>query len=216
MKQKRMSSWYQVQALLNSGQCTLEEAQGFLTEIQSSEEQPSDSPDGEVHPVRQAVEHLAGPGLERETDLYCSYMELFLDAMAGFFQTPALILPESVMVDTLEALKKNHAVSQRMGGDVSIVTGVLAEDAEFLKLASRCSQEDLKRIDALAKDSIEELINVVNGHFIIQLAKRGIDVELETPRSGKNIVPHGDQQLALRVCTDSIIFYMLLATDDFL
>ena len=167
-------------------------------------------------PVHYAVRTLCGERLAKEAVLYGDFMEIFMDSLMDFLHAPAVISLEPVPSATFSTLVATHAASQHMGGDVSIVTGILAEDAEFLELAGRYSEEELTEIDEIAIDSIQEFLNVINGIYSIQLAERGIEVELEVPRWGALVIPKGLQQLVMQVCTDFGTIYAIVAADEFI
>ncbi len=167
-------------------------------------------------PVHYAIRTLCGEQLELESAFYSDFMEIFMDSLMDFLRAPAVISLEPVSEKVFSTELATHAASQCMNGDVSIVTGILAENDKFLELASRYSEEDLTEIDEIAIDSIQEFLNVVNGIYSIQLAERGIEVDLEVPRWGKLVVPKGTQQLVTRVCTDFGTVYAVLALDEFI
>lgn len=167
-------------------------------------------------PVHYAVRTLCGERLAKEAVFYSDFMEIFMDSLMDFLHAPAVLALEPVDAAEFASGLATHAVSQRMGGDIGIVTGILAEDAAFLELAGRYSEEDLTEIDEMAVDSIQEFLNVINGIYSIQLAERGVEVELEVPRWGAVVVPHGQRQLILRVCTDFGRIYAIVAADEFI
>ena len=167
-------------------------------------------------PVHYAVRRLCGERLAKERAVYSDFMEIFMDSLMDFLHTPAVISLEPVSEIEFTSGFATHAASQHMNGDVSIVTGILAEDAEFLELAGRYSEEDLTEIDEIAIDSIQEYLNVINGIFSIQLAERSIDVELEVPRWGAVVIPQGHRQLIMRVCTDFGMIYVIVSSDEFI
>lgn len=167
-------------------------------------------------PVHSAVRQLCGERLARESVFYGDFMEIFMDSLMDFLHAPAVISLEPVKEIEFSSDLATHAASQHMDGEVSIVTGILAEDAEFLELAGRYSEENLTEIDDIAIDSIQEFLNVINGIYSIQLAERSIDVELEVPRWGSVVIPSGHQQLIMRVCTDFGTIYAIVAADEFI
>ena len=169
-----------------------------------------------LHPVRYAVRRLSGERTDLEETHYEEFMELFMDALMDFLKSSAVISLEPVEASTFFKLGKTYAASQRLTGDLSIVTGIIGKDSCFLELAKRYAQEDMDAIDDLAVDSIEEFLNVLNGAYMVQLAKRDLETDLETPRWGRNVVPHGSQQLAMQICADFGSFYAVLATDEFI
>ena len=157
--------------------------------------------DVDTHPARTAV-LLAAKSLseiDQETTYYA-----------------AVILPVAIPAPTLEQKHGLWGVSQRVTGDVSIVDGILARDRVFLALASRYAGFDLTEMDEDTVDALEEFLNVVNGLFIVELANRKFEPDLEFPRAAEDVIPRGSHQLALRLYTAVGHFLLILSTDAFL
>lgn len=212
-----MDRRYLAQRLLNEGRLTREELAGLLRKgsFETVEEAAGFSDEADEHPVMTAVRRAAGEELLLESEAYSEYMELFMDSLMKFLKTPAAIDPEPV--PRHEQSDVFNAVSQRMDGDLSIVSGILAEDAQFVELAARYSGEEVSRPeDELAVDSLEEFLNVVNGVFSRQKAMKNEEIDLEVPRCGRLMTPEANQQLILRVYADFGVFYVVLSSDEFM
>ncbi len=194
------------QYLLNQGMLDYRELSVYFREREQMPESP----------VHWAVNKLCGQQLAEEAPFYSDFMEIFMDSLMDFLHAPAVISVEPAEESEFAGGLSIHAASQRMSGDVSIVTGILAENAKFLELARRYSEEDLTEIDEMAIDSIQEFLNVINGIYSIRLAERDIQADLEVPRWGTVVVPHGHRQLVMRVCTDFGRIYVVLAADEFI
>ena len=208
------------QRLLNAGQLDTQEVQDILagkyTEQELRTKYGKLPPD--THPARTAVIEAAKaiPDALSETTLYADYVELFTASLTRFLHLDALIVPTPVSVAEIEKEDGMWAVAQHITGDVSIVDGLLARDEVFLTLASRYSGEDLKEVDSDAIDSLEEFLNVINGLYIVQLANRKIEPDLDFPLSGHDIIPRGSHQLVLRLYTEAGDFLLILSADAFL
>lgn len=174
--------------------------------------------DVDTHPARTAV-LLAAKSLskiDQETTYYADFVELFVASLQRFMQLPSVILPVAIPAPTLEQKHGLWGVSQRVTGDVSIVDGILARDRVFLALASRYAGFDLTEMDEDTVDALEEFLNVVNGLFIVELANRKFEPDLEFPRAAEDVIPRGSHQLALRLYTAVGHFLLILSTDAFL
>ena len=77
------------------------------------------------------------------------------------------------------------------------------------------NREEIDDADEMAEDSISEFLNVVNGLFVVDLGKRDLDLDLETPRVRKNKHPMGSRQLQLCVDTGFGSFELVMAADEF-
>lgn len=164
--------------------------------------------------ISEAIDILAPADLENEKALYGNYAEVFMRSLIRFLNTPALI---DVNVPVIDGdCVKTHIVSQALVGDTELVAGIYAPDEVFLELACRYSQESLEKIDDLAKDSILEFINVMNGLFAVELANRQIEVDLDLPRLAANSEPFGNQQLTVRIDMGFGSFLLVMAGDEFI
>lgn len=164
-------------------------------------------------PIRTAVQMAAGDAYEAELELYITYMELFIDAMREILGLETIIDVTQVIDDEAEPF---YGVSQNISGDVDITVGIIATEAVYLKLAACYSEEEFAEVDELAVDSLEELLNVINGLFCIELANDKIEAELGIPRTMRNVTPKGTHQLQLKVYNRLGSFKVILAADEFL
>ena len=155
----------------------------------------------------------AGDAYEAELELYITYMELFIDAMREILGLETIIDVTQVIDDEAEPF---YGVSQNISGDVDITVGIIATEAVYLKLAACYSEEEFAEVDELAVDSLEELLNVINGLFCIELANDKIEAELGIPRTMRNVTPKGTHQLQLKVYNRLGSFKVILAADEFL
>ena len=212
-----MGRQYLAQRLLNEGRLSRDELMELLGQksFQAVEAAAEGLSGDDGHPVLTAVRKAAGEDLQPEAEAYGDYMELFMESLMEFLEAPAVV--DTVAVPADESCDVFYAVSQRMDGDLSIVSGILAERNEFMELAVRYSQEKVASPeDALAVDSLEEFLNVVNGVFSIREAEKDKELDLEVPRSGKLMNPEGNRQLILRIYADFGVFYVVLSADEFL
>ena len=100
-------------------------------------------------------------------------------------------------------------------GDATVVTAAAQPVISPAKTtdAQTVSVEDLKG-DAV--DALEEFLNVVNGLYIVELANRKIEPNLDFPLANEDVIPRGSHQLLLRVYTEAGDFILVLSTDAFL
>lgn len=206
-----------VQCIFNRGRYTPEEMRTILVNAELDESSAARLLADEamdISPVRTAVLKAMGDAYDDIHDCryYVNYMELFMASLKNLLHTEAVV--ESVPCDMEEA-EPCYATSQRLNGDISIAAGMIASETVYLKLAERYSEEELPEMDEMARDSIEEFINVLNGMFSVELGEKKIDTDLELPRFGENVTPHGSHQLRLRVHSSVGSFQVVMATDEF-
>ena len=193
------------QALLDSGRMDFMELGRWMAACGSTAESPF------KESVRRIIEEQ-DEELAAERDIYADFTELFMRSLMRFMDTPAIVT--ECAPDGEEALFATHTVSQRLSGSVSFVSGLYASDKVFIEMAQRYSHELIDEADEMAADCVSEFLNVVNGLFMVDLGKRDYDLDLETPRVGKNTRLMGSRQLQLCVDTGFGSFTLVLASDE--
>ena len=212
-----MADFNVAQCLMNDGGFSTDEMQDILAEAEEDESvlvrYLSDEVEIDPRPVKTAVFRAAPNGSSERLEIYAEYVELLLDSLQSMAGTQAVISPVSI---SEMAWEPNHGASQALKCALGFVPGLIAADDVFLEIARRYSQEELPEIDELAIDSVEELLNVVNGLFTIHLAKEKLTAELGLPKSGENVQPTGRDQLRLRVITAFGSFEAVLSAGEFI
>lgn len=101
-------------------------------------------------------------------------------------------------LDATPLLGKNQPVGeqnsqwliyQSIAGEVSLFTGLAMDDATLLAIARHYSGETLTEIDELAKDSVAEFLNMVNGIFCVNASNRGMELDLQLQKIVHNQMP---------------------------
>jgi CheY-specific phosphatase CheX len=70
-------------------------------------------------------------------------------------------------------------VHQNIEGETNLFTGLAMDDATLLVIARKYSGEILPEIDELAKDSVAEFLNMVNGIFCVNASNQGMELDLQ-------------------------------------
>ncbi|BAL84132.1 hypothetical protein SELR_24240 [Selenomonas ruminantium subsp. lactilytica TAM6421] len=210
-----VSNFSIVQCIYNRGKYTPEEIRRILANAEQDESSAAklladDAVD--VSPVRTAVLQAMGSDYIPACQHYPAYVELFIQSLKNMLHTEAVV--ESVPCEEDEAIPC-YGTSQCLSGDITMAAGLIASEPVYLKLAERYSEEELLEMDEMARDSIEEFINVLNGMFSVELGEKEIETDLELPRFGENIKPRGSNQLRLRVHSSVGSFQVVMATDEF-
>lgn len=215
-----MSTIEYAQRLLNAGELEEAELEGILQGrvTEQALRLRGKKVDVDTHPARTAMLMVtkAVKGLGEETRYYADFVELFVASLERFLHLSCIL--STVPVSQEELAERHHVwgVAQHITGDVSIVDGILAKEPVFLALASKYAGFEITEMNDDAIDALEEFINVVNGLYIVELANHKMEPDLEYPRAAENVIPHGSQQLALRVYTEVGSFLLVLSTDAFL
>ncbi|TYZ23861.1 hypothetical protein [Selenomonas ruminis] len=204
------------QCLLNERNYSPEEIQSLLRQGETDEEilvhRVPEIVRADARPIRTAVKLAAADGYDDELNIYTKYVELFIEKMQELTHTFSVVSQDLVVT---EEPSPAYAVSIRVSGDIDFVGGVIASEPVFLEMARRYSGEEFDRVDDLAIDCCEEFLNVVQGLFSIEMAKRDLEGDLHPPRWKKDVVPQGSRQLRLRVYTSFGSFQIILAVDEF-
>ena len=103
--------------------------------------------------------------------------------------------------------------TQSTTGNLIDVVCIINDRASSHPLAFTGAVEDLKG-DAV--DALEEFLDVVNGLYIVELANRKIEPDLDFPLANEDVIPRDSHQLLLRVYTEAGDFILVLSTDAFL
>lgn len=191
------------QLLLDEGILSLSRLESALQECEALE----------PNPVVETVEKaLAASGVELlDTELYTEYVDLFFVSLQRFMDTDAVIVSKERK--ELES-SRDHLVFQRMTGDLGFAGGVYADENTLLNIARRYSHDDIKRLDDMAIDCLSEFINVLNGLYIVNLSKRQMDVDLETPMYRDIHLEHAEEALLqFEVITDFGAFTLSVSHD---
>nr|WP_092069483.1 chemotaxis protein CheX [Dendrosporobacter quercicolus]NSL47489.1 chemotaxis protein CheX [Dendrosporobacter quercicolus DSM 1736]SDL91620.1 Chemotaxis phosphatase CheX [Dendrosporobacter quercicolus] len=141
-----------------------------------------------------------------DAELYTAYVALFLRSIVRFLDVVPLVVEPA-----RRQSGEQWFVSQDLTGDFALQSSFTAEDHVLLELARRYSGESIDELDALALDSAGEFLNVANGLFCINLANRGLNIELQPPAAAKGAALAENAQPALVIETGFGRIMLLLA-----
>ena len=191
------------QLLLDEGVMSLSRLESALQECEALE----------PNPVEEIVERvLKSRGAEfLDTEIYTEYVDLFFVSLQRFMDTDVVIVSKAG--ESVDSSRK-HLVSQRMTGDLGFAGGVYADEKTLINIARRYSHEDITRLNDMAIDCLSEFINVLNGLYIVNLSKRQMDVDLETPQYREGLMEHDEEALLqFEVLTDFGAFTLAVSHD---
>ena len=193
------------------GQVLLEEG---IVDIHTLAKLFEDSKDEDSHPVDDVIkEMLEAQGWDAHEHAYIrEYVKLFLRAMRKFMHTEALIIPN----EDLDLVDATYLIYQSMGGALRLTVGCRMTGNVLLAMAGRFSGEEETEVNEMAIDSIEELANVINGLYIVNMSGHSHDMDLDMPRTLENGVPAGEDVFALRVETEFGAFMLYLSREGFM
>ena len=210
-----ISNFSIVQCIFNQGRYSPEEMRTILANAELDESSAAqlladDAVD--VSPIRTAVSKAMGDDYTPVCKHYAAYVELFINSLKKLLHTEAVVESSPCTEDEPAPC---YAASQRLSGDITIAAGLIASEPVYLKLAERYSEEELPEMDEMARDCMEEFINVLNGMFSVELGEQKIETDLELPRFGENVTVRGSNLLRLKIHSSVGSFQVVMATDEF-
>lgn len=170
-------------------------------------------------PICVVMENEFNGNFDQERDPFCEYVKSFVDSLNRFTGEIAIV-SDARGVDPVHAMgvmpQEFNGVSQRIGGDQSLVAGIAAVDEDWCGLASCYSGETIPLLNDMAVDSVSELLNVINGIYAVEMARKHLEMDLDTPRSAQMPAFPQPEKLIVKVSAACGEFYLILAKEEFL
>ncbi|CUH95708.1 hypothetical protein P22_1786 [Propionispora sp. 2/2-37] len=177
---------YLSQAILDKGYLNLSQMQQVLEEYKRdnrlSVKKGQEIMTADMDDLLAAALQIPEAGGEREW--YTNYTSLLARNMVRFLDEFPLV-GAGVSFDDLDITDHLWFVTQRAVGQKQLVTGLLLNDGSLLEIARCYSQENLTGIDELAKDSVAEFLNLVNGIYCVNASDQGLELDLKSPCTEK-------------------------------
>lgn len=118
-------------------------------------------------------------------EVYLNYIGLLQRNIVRFLHTDPLLGKSEVASDST----CQWLVHQSIAGEISLFTGLAMDDNTLLAIARHYSGEVLEEIDELAKDSVAEFLNMVNGIFCVNASNQGMELDLQLQKVVHNQMP---------------------------
>lgn len=134
--------------------------------------------------VRSFLDFSAAGGV---SEAYYDYVALILRSIHRFLNEVPVISKNLPLGEKVAGF----TVVQDIVGEIDLATALAADEAAFLEIARRYSQEDLREIDELAKDSVAEFLNLANGIYCVNASDKGLELNLEPQRMA--VIPEFSQ-----------------------
>lgn len=175
--------------------------------------------DDDPCPICAVMEKECKGNFDQERDSLCEYVKSFVDSLDRFTGELAII-SGAQGVNPFYAMgvmpQEFNGVSQLIGGGGSLVSGIVAVDEVWCGLASCYSGETIPLLNDMAVDSVSELLNVINGIYAVEMARKHLEMALDTPRSAQMPAFPQPKKLILKVSIACGEFYLVLAKEEFL
>lgn len=123
------------------------------------------------------VQRLCAPRDLLERDIFVGYISLFARHLVRFVDRYAALDPQI----PAPAYPLPWASHQVIRGSTTIFTALAGAEEALRILAEAFAQEPIPSFDDLARASVEECLNQVNGLFTVNLSNSGVDLEMDPP-----------------------------------
>lgn len=132
---------------------------------------------------------------ESDKEEYAHYLSLFVKNMIRFIDDEVYVEQRS----TVGGVQAEWVVTQEIKGEKPLFTAIAAKEDVFLKIASVYAEEELTKVDDLAKASVSEFLNLHNGIYLVNMSNKGIELNMEPQRVDRNVVVSVDEDAYLTV-----------------
>jgi hypothetical protein len=112
-----------------------------------------------------------------------NYLALFIRNLIRFIDTAASVTE----VVKLEEYNAKWIARQDIKGELALSTYIAAEEAPFIKFASKYAEEELTSVDEMAEASVGEFLNLHNGIFLVNMSNEGVELEMTPQEVYSNI-----------------------------
>lgn len=164
------------QVLIDEGIMTLEQfsqaLESYKTEHSLSDQQFDAIQEGNIDVLLNALLPI---DTNENIQTYKEYILLFSKNMIRFIDDQIRL--EIGSLD--ESLTDDWLIFQEIGGEDSLFSAIIANDATLVELAKKYSQEDINGPDELAQASLSEFLNLHNGIFLVNMSNRGIELDMK-------------------------------------
>lgn len=127
--------------------------------------------------VDSLVDRLVRVPEGEERRIFVEYLALFARHLVRFVDRHAALAPEAPPLD----YPLPWASYQVIHGPVTLFTALSGTEDLLLRLGEAFAQESIPAFDDLARASVEECLNQVNGLFTVNMSNRGLDLEMDPP-----------------------------------
>ncbi|BDH60484.1 hypothetical protein MTP04_06140 [Lysinibacillus sp. PLM2] len=203
---QKQSHLYLAQALVDRGYMTIDEFGSALNDFKSE----NSLSDDQFEQIRNGnVEALIENILSKSPEFhgkYNSYLSLFTKNIIRFIDDQVYLELASVN----DIVDSNWYIYQEITGKAPLKTGMSMNEEALLYLASVYAEEQLFEVDALAKDSVSEFLNLHNGIYLVNMSNWGTDLKMN-PQQVLEYTPISKTPLVVNVNMSKGTFQLILA-----
>lgn len=165
------------QAVLDRGYLTLAELEQALSAYKKdsglSEEEWKLLQSGDIDSMMTIFLDFADAG--GSAKIYSEYVSLVVRSIVRFLGEVPLLGPSEPLMVPADA----WLVTQCISGDIDLYTGLYMDEAMLVQIACSYSQEKICSLNDLAKDSVAEFLNLINGIFCVNASDKGTELDLK-------------------------------------
>lgn len=165
------------QAIIDQGYLSLAELERTMANYNQENKLTLDKDGAQVDSTMlEGILQFAGAGENKA--LFLDYTALFMRNIIRFLDEVPIAGTEAVLG---EVAPSDWVATQVIRCQSDMVTGLILKEDCLLEIARRYSQEPLSSVDELARDSIAEFVNLVNGIFCVNASDKGVELDLHFP-----------------------------------
>jgi hypothetical protein len=166
------------QALIDKGIMSFETFEGYLNDFKKdsglSAKEFEALKNNDIDTITQALVHMPELG---DAKMYVEYFALFVRNLVRF-------IDDHILLDA--AAKVQHEdfdclIHQEIDGRFKFFTGFSGAEPAMSEFATRFAKMEVSGMDAVARDSLGEFMNIHNGLFLSKLSNDWVELELLPP-----------------------------------
>lgn len=185
LKQQKSEHLILAQALIDQNSMSMatfeKELLAYKAAHSLTDEQFDALKDGNVDVVVNAFLSFEG---NEAADYYHEYVSLLFKNLIRFIDSDVRI--ESAEVIT--SMQSPFMFTQKITGELQMVTSIVGDSETLTAFAGKYADETFTMMDAFAKDSIGEFLNLHNGLFTVNMSNRGIELDLTVQSNQENTI----------------------------
>jgi len=166
------------QALIDKGVMSFEAFEGYLNDYKKdsgfSPQEFEALKNNDIDSITKALVHMPELG---DAKIYVDYFALFVRNLVRFIDDHILLEGAAKVAHE----KFDCLIHQEIDGRFKFFTGFSGPEAAMAEFARRFAKMDVSGMDAVAKDSLGEFMNIHNGLFLSKLSNDWVELELLPP-----------------------------------
>ncbi|PKM52577.1 MAG: hypothetical protein CVV02_00125 [Firmicutes bacterium HGW-Firmicutes-7] len=191
LKQQKSEHLILAQALIDENLMSMSTFEKELVEYKSThsltDEQFDALKDGNVDIVVNTF--LSFEEDHEMSNYYRDYVSLLFKNIIRFIDSDVRI----EAAEAISSMQSPYMFTQKITGETQLVTSIVGDSETLITFAGKYADETFTTMDAYAKDSIGEFLNLHNGLFTVNMSNRGIELDLTVQACQENTTLKADK-----------------------